>query len=257
MSTAKLRDKLVKRKKEIKQRSEGRAYVTFKEDETVRARVLPTKDPDEEFGVEVITFWLGPDSGGLVISPASFDGGKCAFNEFQLKNKKSKDPTLRKIAEKLSPKRKYLVPHLQYEDQLGKKLASDEPKLFLLTPGQYQALIDLYLEEEKGDFTDPKTGYDIKYSREGSGMKDTKYTTMDCKPTPLPKQFAKLTVDPKAMVKEILPSYDDTVDLLAEFRGTVDTSDGEDYDAPRKPGKKKVAGKKIVGKKISRKSSDA
>ena len=257
MPSKALKSKLLKRKKEIKERSEGRPYQTFKDGETIRGRVCRTKDPDAEFGVEVTTFWLGPDNGGLVISPSSL-GMKCPFMEYHTKNKGSKDSVKKEIAEKLAPKKRYLVPHIIYSDEKGKKPDTDKsPRLFLLTPGQYQALIDMFLEDEKGDFTDPKTGYDIKYSRNGTGKTDTEYTTMDCKPSPVPIKYKNLTVDPEAMVKEILSTYDELEELLNQFIGNYDGDEEEEEDEPRRPAKKSSK-KKLGKKKIKvRKGDDA
>jgi hypothetical protein len=74
------------------------------------------------------------------------------------------------------------MPFYRYKDEGGKEVDTEiGVKLAMLTSSQYQQLLNFYLEDEKGDFTDPDEGYDIKFIREGKGRMDTTYTVLDCK----------------------------------------------------------------------------
>ena len=100
-----------------------------------------------------------------------------------------------------------------------------------------QDIIDLYLDEdEAGDMTDPKEGYDIKIIRSGSGQYDTTYSARACKPTKLEKQYQGI-VDLEAIVRSQIKSYDDIEEILFKFLKESPNEDGED-EAPKKKEKK-------------------
>ena len=85
--------------------------------------------------------------------------------------------------------------------------------------------------------TDPKTGYDIKIERSGSGQFDTTYSVRACKPTKIDKKFLK-TVDLEEMVRSQIKSYDELEEELREFLNNDVSSDDDDDE--EKPAKKKV-----------------
>ncbi len=221
------RKKLMATKKKIKASQEGGNMIFFKADTTTRIRVLPVPE-DQEFGMEIVHFYPNQEIKG-VISPMTF-GEPCALMEKYEELKNSKDEDDKALAAKLKPKRKFVVPCIRYEDKLGKKV--DEKtgaKLAQLTVGQYQDLIDLYLDEENGDFTDPKKGYDIKVTRTGSGMMDTEYSTLAGKTSALHSKFNKV-YDLNAMVRKEIPSYEHTQEIMDQFLGTGGS------DKPKKKG---------------------
>jgi hypothetical protein len=200
---------------------------------------------DEEFGLEIIQFYLGNDIKG-VISPATF-GEPCAIMEtFEKLNAGDEDD--KELAATFKPKSKYVIPVVKYKDIKGKEVDHQiGERLAMLTSGQYQDLVDYFLDEEKGDFTNPKTGYDIKFSRTGSGQFDTEYSTMDCKPTKLDKKYIKKIYDPEEMLRKEMPSYEDTEELINKFLGL------DDEDESLKKKKKKKSSKKTSTKKKSSK----
>lgn len=64
--------------------------------------------------------------------------------------------------------------------------------------------------------TDPKTGYDIKVIRSGSGKLDTTYSARACKPTKLDKKYQG-TIDLEGIVRSQIKSYDELEDLLSQY----------------------------------------
>ena len=124
------------------------------------------------------------------------------------------------------------------EQKYGKKIDTENSgKLMKIPGGVYQSIIDLYLDEDDwGDMTDPKKGYDIKITRTGKTKNDTEYSVAPCKNTPLDKDWAKKTIDLKAMAKSLVEPYDVVKGKLNEFLG-IDDED-EDEDKPRKKSKK-------------------
>ena len=63
-------------------------------------------------------------------------------------------------------------------------------------------------EDEAGDMTDPRTGYDIKIIRSGSGKNDTTYSARACKPTKLDKKYSG-NVDLESIVRSQIKDYDE------------------------------------------------
>ena len=249
MAKKSLKERLRQKRKDLeKSNNSGFDFFIVKVG-TTRMRPLPVGE-DEEFGTEVAYIYLNKELGGF-ISPSSW-GEPCAFMEAYQKLSKSKDEDDRALAKTIKPKKKFVVPHIKYKDEKGKEPDTENgAKLLLLTGNQFQDLIDFFLdEEEAGDFTDPKEGYDIKYSRVGTGMLDTKYSQRHCRPTKLAKPFRDEVYDPVAMAKEKTPEYEETQDMLNQFLGL----DPDDDDDSGKKKKKKKSKKDKKGKKKKKKS---
>lgn len=243
---ANLRERLLKKKTELATKGGGGSFFTIKEG-TSRLRLLPVGD-EKEFAIEATYFYLEPDIKG-VVSPATF-GGKCAIMEAYNELSQSKDPDDRELAKKLKPQRKYFAPAVRFKDDKGKELDGDGVKLVIMTSGQYQDLIDLFLDDdEAGDFTDPKNGYDIKFSRVGKTKMDTEYSIRPCKPTLLPKSISKDgPFDPEEMLKKIAPTYKETKAFVEQYLkiGADKDEDTEEDDAPVKKKKKLVKKKRDI-----------
>jgi hypothetical protein len=200
-------------------------------------RPLPVGD-EVDWACEVVFFFLGREVGG-VISPATF-GDKCPIMAKYQKLSKSSDPDDRAMAKRFKPSTKWAVPHIRYRDEKGKEVDTDNnEKIALLARSQYQDLLDLYLDEEQGDFTNPKEGYDIKYKREGKGQMDTEYTCLPCKPTALPKPFSKKTYDPIEMTKKCILPYEELKAKLEQFLGGAGDEENEAPRSKKKEVKKK------------------
>lgn len=221
----KLREKLQKRKEAIKSGGGG-DFIIFKEG-TTRIRVLNCGE--EDFAQEVIQFYLGADIKG-VISPATF-GEPCAIME-AYNELKSGDEDDQDLAKTFKPRRRYYTPAIRYNDEKGKDV-DPTPRLAILTADLYDTMIDFMLDEEKGDFTDPKEGYDLKVKRTGSGQFDTEYKVFDTKPTPITvKELRTKVIDPEEMVRKLIPSYEQTQEYINRFLGLA--KDDEEDGAPKK-----------------------
>jgi hypothetical protein len=93
-------------------------------------------------------------------------------------------------------------------------------------------MVDYYLDEtDWGDFFDPENGYDFKLKRTGSGQYDTEYTLTPCKPTELPKKYRNMEIDLEEIAKAIVPSYEETETMLADYLTTI--SDDDEEEKPR------------------------
>ena len=227
------REKLLARKKKLAEKGTGNSFV-FPKNGTLRIRIV-SAGPNEEFGLEIIRFYLGDHS---VYSPATF-GEACPIMEKYDQLKASKDEDDKILAKNLIPSRRFVIPALIYKDEKGKELDYDsKPRLVMVPSSVYQDIIELYLDEdEAGDMTDPKTGYDIKIVRSGSGKMDTSYTVRPCKPTKLDKKYAG-TIDLEGIVRSQIESYDELEEKLEKFLNEDHSSDDED-DEPKKKSKKK------------------
>jgi hypothetical protein len=229
-----LKERLRERRKALA-KGEGNSAFFFPKEGTTRYRILPV-DSEQDFAIELVHFYLGPEIKG-VISPATF-GEPCAIMDAYNKLKNSKHEDDREKARDLKPKKKIALPAIRYIDERGKQVDKEAGvRLLLIGTKVYAELLDLYLDDEAGDFTDPVSGYDIKIKRSGSGMTDTEYKVIPCKPTPLAKEYAKQHYDPEAMLREVMTSYEETVDKIEEFLG----GSLEDTKVTKKKKKKKVS----------------
>lgn len=231
-----LKERLADQQKELKNRMGGYKFFMIKEGKT-RMRALPVGD-ENDFAIEATVFYLGKDQ-GMVVSPITF-GGKCAimnaYNELSA-SKKEKD---RKWAKNFKPSKRFFSPHIRYKDLKGSEIDTEAGvKLLMLTSGQYNELIDMFLDEdEAGDFTSPINGYDIKYGRTGKTKTDTEYTVARCNPTKLAKAYRK-EYDPTAMLKEITPNYKDTKDIIEKYLNLEPEADDDDATPKKKKKKSK------------------
>lgn len=245
MAKEDLKERLKRKKAELKAKSQQGAIFFQKADTTIRVRILNMGE-EEEFIKEVTQFYLGADLKG-VISPVTYNM-PCAIMESYDELKNSEDDDDKELAGKFPPRNRYLAFCLFYKSEKGGEVDTNiSPKFLLLTSGVYQEILELYLDEsEWGDMTNPETGYDIKIKRVGSGKNDTEYTVSPCKNTPTPKGYhGPYNLD--AEIKKILPTYEKTKELVDQFLG-LDSEDPKD-----KPGRseKRIIKKKIIKKKRS------
>lgn len=235
------REKMLARKKDLEKRSGGGGIIYPKEG-TTRVRIK-SRGADEELGIEIVQFYLGPKEGGI-ISPATFDE-PCPFMEKFQELKNSDDPDDKALASKLVPKRKYLIGVLGYKDTKGKEIDPDRvDKPMMIPRSVYQDIIDLYLDEEDwGDMTDPVEGYDVKITRTGSGKNDTSYSVSPCQKTKLDKKY-RGEVDLEKAIRANILSYEELEEKLASFLNEGGDEDEEDEAPRKKSSKSKLADKK-------------
>jgi hypothetical protein len=233
--SAKLRKKMEERKKQLESKGGGlKGMIAFK---TGKTRIRLLNVGEEDFAIETIQFYFSKELGGM-ISPATF-GLKCAvwdaYNEM-----KAGDEDDKALSETFKPRRRYLAPAIKYKDEKGKEVDLEKgAALAILTNDNYAELVDWMLDEEDyGDFTDPLEGYDIKINRTGEGQFDTKYKLMKCDSTKAPKDFRKV-YSGEEMVKALLPTYEETQEMLNKFLGVTDEDDED--EKPKKKKKKKVS----------------
>jgi hypothetical protein len=233
-----LKDKLKKRREEIKKRTEG-GPVIFPKEGTLRFRVLPVPK-DTDWSIEADYFYLGQEIKG-VFSPKTI-GEPCPIFEKYKSLKDSKSSSDKDLAKELVPKKKYLIPVLTYKDEEGKEIDTQNSiKLMLIPGGIYTEMIDYYVDSEYDEFNDPENGFDFKLVRTGKGKTDTKYTLRPVKPKPINPKYAE-PVDLDVMLKEIILSYDETEEKLLEYLASRDEHD--DHEEDDQPPKKKLIRKK-------------
>lgn len=247
-----LKERMKDKQSELKSRSESGNIIFLKPDTKLRVRIL-NMGQEEEFIKEVNQFYLGSDIKG-VISPSTF-GEPCHIYEAYEELSKSKDPEEKELAKQLNLRKKYLAYCLIYKDEKGKEVDDKSPKFVLLTAGMYQDIIDLYLDEDEwGDMTQPdENGYDLKLSRTGSGKTDTEYSVTPCSKKALPKPWSKKVYNLDEEVRKIMPTYEETQELLDKFLGS--TSNDDDDDDKKKDKKKDKKDKKkedLPSKKVKK-----
>lgn len=242
------KEKMLERKKQLEKKGNGGGLV-FPKEGTTRLRIKSPGE-DEELGLEIITFFLGKDIGG-VISPATFDE-PCPIMEKYQELKSSNDDDDKEVAKKLVPKKRYVIAGIGYKDEKGKEIDPDLiDRGYQVTSGVYQDIIDLYLDEDEwGDMTDDLEGYDIKITRSGKGITDTKYTVSPCQKKKLDKKY-RGTVDLENIVRNHILSYDEIEEKLKQF-----LNESGDDDEDDRPKKKKSSKEKEVKKKKKKYRSD-
>jgi hypothetical protein len=216
MAKTLLKDRLKKRREEIKAKSQSGNIFFIKADTSVRVRIIGG-DENEEFLKEVTQFYLGQELKGI-ISPVTIKE-PCGIMESYDELKSSKNDDDKTLAKTFVPKQRYLAFCIIYKDEAGKVVdEQNSPKWVLCTGGMYQDIIDLYLDEtDWGDMTDRDNGYDLKFSRIGSGKTDTEYSVSPCKNTPFPKAFKNKEYDLDKELRNIIPSYEETKNIIAQF----------------------------------------
>lgn len=230
-----LKERLQKRRDDLKRSGPGK-FLTCKEGIT-RVRILPVGE-ETEWAIEVVYFYLGVKDNMAVISPATF-GEKCAIMKAYEKLTNSKKEEDRKFAKTFKPGRRFMAPVIKYKDDYGKEVDTEiGVKLLLLTGGMYQEAIDLYLDDDNGDFTDPINGYDLKVKRTGKGKMDTEYKLLTGKPSKLAKEY-RGKVDVEKMVRDIIPTYEQTKSIMEEFLNLPERDEEAEEDTKKKPNKKK------------------
>lgn len=230
-----LKERLKEKRENLKKAGPGK-FFTVKEGVT-RIRILPV-GREKDWGMEVIYFFMGVKDDMGVISPATFSE-KCAIMEAHVELTESKKEKEREQAKKFRPQRKFLIPVIRYKDERGEEIDHEAGvKLMLISQGVYQEMLDLWLDPDNGDFTDPKEGYDLKIKRSGKGKNDTEYKVMAGKPRKLDKKYRN-EVDLEKMVRDIVPSYKATKSIIEKYFNLPPEKDnGKDKNRDKKKKKK-------------------
>lgn len=232
-----LKERMKKKREELGSKGKKGNTLAIKEG-TTRVRILPVGE-DNDFIKEVTFFYLKHP----IYSPSTF-GEPCPIMDKYQDLKGTKDEDEQVLVKKLSPKQAYLMPVVVFEDDKGKKInTEDSGKLMRIPGGLYQQILDLYLDEDEwGDMTHPKDGYDIKIIRTGKTLTDTEYTVSPCKNTPLDKTYAKKVFDLDKAVRGVIDPFDVIEEKLEDFLG--EDHDDDDEDDKKSKGKDKKKDKK-------------
>jgi hypothetical protein len=237
MATKKsFRERLEDQRKELKKRGRKSEILFLKDGDVVRVRILNAGE-DKEFIFEVTTFYLGGDIKN-VYSPATF-GLPCAFMEKYEELKASKVAADKKLAKKLSPRKKSFTLGVIYKDTKGKEIDDEATgeggKLIQLgSASQAAEIIDYFLDvEDWGDFFDEDGGYDFKLKRVGAGKLDTEYSVSPCPKSKVARKWRGI-FDLEERIKGIIPTYEETQELLEQWLSTGVDDDEEEEEAPRK-----------------------
>lgn len=247
MAKKSLKERIKERREAADKGGKEFNFIFLKDGDELRVR-LAVVDEDEDFLIEAKQFYLGGDIKG-VLSPATF-GKPCALMEFYDELKESKDPADKEMLEKFHPKTKGVIKTaVVYKDTKGREIDEEKSGRFMIVANSIKKdIYDLFLDEEWGDMTDPEDGYDLKLSRKGSGLNDTEYSCNPCKNTETPDGHDEV-VDLEEALLEIMPSYEETQELLTQYLGGAPTRSQEDEDddeeeRPRRRKKKKRIPKK-------------
>lgn len=240
------REMMESRAKKLREGGGNYKYFIIPKDKKLRVR-FPQIVDDQEFCQEILFFFLSKEAGS-VVSAQTF-GEPCPIFEMYEKLKNSADDDDKELANRIKPKKRFMGPCYRFNDEAGKELDEEQGvKLIQLTTGLYQSMIDMFLDEEKGDFTDPVEGFDLKFNKTGQGL-GTEYHVLDCKPSKIKAKFRKEVYNPEEMVRELIPTYEEAEVILNTFMG-VGASDDEEDEKPRK--KKSTTGTKKKKKKPSK-----
>lgn len=243
-----LAERMAKKKEDLAKRASGSGnkFIFLKEG-TLRVRLLPVGE-DNDFIYDVAYPYLGNDIGGF-ISPSTFNE-PCAVAEAYDHLKSSSDPEDKDLAKKITPKKKGVILVVPFKDNKGKEVDHDNAeKLVLLANSLQQEVIDLYLDDDWGDMTDPNEGYDIKLTRTGKGQFDTEYSCKPAKNSKTPKKYAKGIYDLEEIVRGEVPTYEETVEKLEKFFGMTQEEIMGETKKKKTSKKKKSSDKKKKKKK--------
>ena len=230
------RERLEDQRKDLKKRGKKSDILFLKDGDTYRVRIL-NPGPDKEFIFEVTSFYLGGEVKN-VFSPSTF-GLPCACLEKYEELKASKNADDKKLAKKLSPRKKSFILAAIYKDTKGKEIddemSGETGKLIQLGSASVAAeIIDYFLDtEDWGDFFEKGNGYDFKLGRTGAGKLDTEYTVKPCPKSEVDRKWRGV-FDIEGRVKSILPTYEETQTILEDWLSTA-TPDEDEDDGPRKP----------------------
>jgi len=129
-------------------------------------RVVPSKfNPSFPFTEMKFYYGIGPKP---MASPSNF-GDKDPIMEFTKQLRSSNDSENWKLAKKLDPKVRIVVPIIVRDRE------DEGVKLWQFGKEVYQAFLNLAADEEVGDFTDLVQGRDIKLITVGPDVTGTKY----------------------------------------------------------------------------------
>lgn len=165
-------EKMKRRMDEIQRRKEGGGDKYFKSVEGKnRIRILPPKGEDGDFCKEARLHY------GLSEKPFGCPrdlGKECPACNLARKLFKSTDPGDVQLARKLNAKLRF------YCNVIDRKSEDPKPQIFSFGPMIHDQVLAYFADDEWGDITDAKKGYDLIIERTGTDL-ETKYTIRTAK----------------------------------------------------------------------------
>lgn len=163
----------------------------------------------------------GQDKAKSYTCPLSRGEDFCYTCEVVIPELEEGDAEDRAIADQLTAKRR-VVANILHRATDGKPHPENKALIwefsFFSKGNIYNILLGLFSDSDYGDITDPKEGFDLVYTREGTGFKDTKYSIRPKRnPTEIPKAILSQLHDLDEMFKAA--SSQDQKEILEEFYG--------------------------------------
>lgn len=179
-----------------------------------RIRILPSwRGPNEEFYKETPTHWgVGPEGKRSIICPKVINQ-PCPVCKRAEKFAESDSAKKQAIAEKLQAKNRVIFNILDLDSKDGNIYQ------WSCSESQLQELLGYYIDPDYGDFTNPKTGFDVIIIRKGEGLNTRYKTRLSRNPTKV-KEWKKLKKDIPNLDVKFKPY--DTEKIIAIMNGDDD-----------------------------------
>lgn len=181
-------------------------------------RVLRAKEGDPWYVDVEVHYGLGPEGKDRVPCLLFLGEANCPACDDIAKLKSSSSQSDRDRADKIKPSHHCLINILDL-DAIGKGVqiwAASETKAF--------ELMEYYIDPEWGDFTHPKTGYEIRMKRTGTGRNDTSYGAIKLAKSPSPLPDAKTVLSQLKNLEGVFQ-----VRTAAEMRALLDGDGDGDF----------------------------
>ena len=185
-------------------------------------RLLPFQDSDGQPFKERWFYYYIVDGPGI-LAPVKM-GKPDPVNEFQQKLWRDGSDSSKELAKKLRPKMRAYAPVIvRGEEEKG-------VRLWAFGSMVYTGLLRLFLDEDYGDITDPKEGFDVKVSV--TQQPGRRWPQTDVKARPRPSALSENTADVTSWLDSVpdlntiyeLKSYDDIKQVLDNWAASSEAS---------------------------------
>lgn len=234
----KMKEKLSKRQHE--KDSQGRSFWK-PEDGRNRIRILPPKGDDGEFSKEVSRHF---NVAKFPMNCRKDLDKKCPICDAVASLFATKDPGDMELAKKIRAKKQWVM------NIVDVKNSDKKPLVFWSGPMIYDQILSYFADDEWGDISDPKKGYDLIIEKTGEGL-DTDYklrTAKDSTELEDSKKLTKASSDLNDLVE--YPSEKEMENALnGQGSGDDSSDDDEEDDEDEDEDDDKAKSKKVKGKK--------
>jgi len=228
------------------------AFWSPKEGQSYQIRVVPTPDGDP-FKEYWFHYELGTQGGFLC--PKKNFGDSCPACEFANKLYREKTEESAKMGKKFLPRQRFFSPIVVRGEE------NDGVKVWGFGKNAYQDLINLVLNPDYGDITDPENGTDLGLSTSkapGQSFPITKLT-----PARKTSKLCQGTGEECKALLESLPDFEklhtrkttaEVATILEEYLNSADSSTDDDAEGSSKEVKKFAAAAPVAKKVVKQKS---